>query len=159
MSRILNIFFFFHKKVLENFLIFFVIQYLLRIIPANNILMWFHWCEHHLLPAIYCARKRQVHLFIFCLTLMYRTVFVYTVVQENSHFSSSLYFDDPNELSFSSTACTYSVINQCCHVKFLEFFIQIMKFTVTVILKYLIKKKFLWRILHCTPYPMLALWK
>ncbi len=47
-SNFINILFF-HKKVFENILFFFVIRYLLRIIPANIILIWFHWCEHHLL--------------------------------------------------------------------------------------------------------------
>ncbi len=48
MSQILKIFFFSTKKVFENFLLLFVIRYLLWIIPANIILIWFHWCEHHL---------------------------------------------------------------------------------------------------------------
>ncbi len=78
---------FFHKKVFKNFL-------LLRIIPANIILISFHLCEHHLPPCnILRQRERQVHLFIFCLTLTYQTVFVYTVLLGSARSSSLLYFD------------------------------------------------------------------
>ncbi len=38
----------------------------------------------------------MVHLFIFCLTLTYRTVFVYTVLLGSTPSSSILYFDDLN---------------------------------------------------------------
>ncbi len=90
---------FFHKKVFKNFLFFFVMRYLLQIIPTNIILISFIDANIIYHYAIYCARERKierdtyVHLFIFCLTLTYQIVFVYTVLLGSARSSSLLYFD------------------------------------------------------------------
>ncbi len=68
-----------------------------------------------------------VHLFIFRLTLTYRTVFVYTVLLGSAHSSSLLYFDGQHRHSAHAATCSPLFVRYERFINISHFLVSSMK--------------------------------